>query len=151
MKELSIFSSDLESKIIDLISRGNEFDDAKKFDEAINIYNQAYQLLPEPKLEWEMISSWLTSCYFNAYFALKDYVKAKEWAELELKYRSSNIDVAPYIDIGMAAYELNQKKEFFNNFKRAYDYGKERPFKEYPKKYLDFFLEEMRAGNVKGD
>lgn len=144
MKELSQFDAELESRIIDVISAGNEHDDYKEFKEAIKKYDEAYTILPEPKFEWEMISAWLAGCYFNAYFALGDFSKAKQWADVELKYRSSDIDVGPFMDIGMAAYELGQLDEAYKNFEVAYDYGKERPFKWYPKKYLEFYLEKNK-------
>ncbi|AUP76205.1 hypothetical protein CWS02_01550 [Enterobacter sp. EA-1] len=72
------------------------------------------------------------------------FFKSKKWADVELKYRSSDIDVGPFMDIGMAAYELGQLDEAYKNFEVAYGYGKERPFKGYPKKYLEFYLEKNK-------
>ncbi|XTZ38662.1 hypothetical protein ACQYRI_00960 [Salmonella enterica] len=144
MKELSKIDAELENKIVDIISNGNKLDDEKKFAEALNKYDEAYALLPEPKFEWEMISAWLAGCYFNVYFSLQNFTKAKDWAIIELKYRSSDIDITPYMNIGMASYELGDLDDAFNNFDTAYKYGQERPFKEYPKKYLNFYLSEKK-------
>lgn len=88
-----------------------------------------------------MLSAWLAGSYFNAYFSLGNFAEAKHWAVNELKYKGSDIDVGPLMDIGMASYELGQFDEAYENFNAAYMYGKERPFKEYPKKYLNFYLE----------
>ena len=140
MKELSEVNLELENEIISIIEQGNGFDDNGEYGEALKKYDEAYNKLPEPKLKWEMISAWLAGCYYNAYFGLRDFHKAKEWAVLELKCRSSDIDVAPYMDLGMASYELNSLEESFGYFEVVYNYGKERPFREYPKKYYDFFI-----------
>lgn len=141
MKELSQINAELKNRIIGIITEGNECDDNKEFKAAIDNYDKAYDILPEPKFEWEMLSAWLAGSYFNAYFALGNFAEAKHWAGIELKYRSSDIDVGPFIDIGMASYELGQLDEAYENFNAAYIYGKERSFKEYPKKYLNFYLE----------
>lgn len=144
MKELSQVNADLENRIIGIITEGNECDDNKEFKAAIDKYDEAYNILPEPKFEWEMLSAWLAGSYFNAYFSLGNFAEAKHWAVNELKYKGSDIDVGPLMDIGMASYELGQFDEAYENFNAAYMYGKERPFKEYPKKYLNFYLERKR-------
>lgn len=140
MKTLSIIDANLENKVIEAISLGNELEDNKRFSEAIENYDKAFNMLPEPKFEWEMISAWLVGSYFNACFSKGDYLKAKEWAYLELKYRSSEIDVTPFINIGMVSFEMNEFDEAYRNFEMVYRYGEKRPFQEYNKKYLTFYL-----------
>ncbi|AMO46708.1 hypothetical protein GA0061071_106174 [Kosakonia oryzendophytica] len=141
---LSETDAALENRIVDIINAGNALSDKKQFAEAIRQYDQACALLPEPKFAWEMIGGWLTGSYYNAWFALGNYEKAKAWAEVELEYRRSEIDVGPHMDLGMALYELGQLDEAFRYFDAIYRYGKRRPFKEYPHKYLEFYLARQR-------
>ena len=139
MKELAKENKKLEDAIISTVEKGNEFHDSKSYEDALDEYNKAWGLLPEPKLEWE-IASWIAACIYSAYFDMAVFPKAKEWAEVALQIRASDIDTAPLIDLGMVCYELEQYDESYKYFDDAYSYGKARAFKERPKKYLDFYL-----------
>ncbi|SHM51733.1 hypothetical protein [Morganella morganii] len=141
MKELAEENIELEEKVVSIIEEGNNFNTIGDFDSALKSYETAWLLLPEPKLEWEMLSSWLSGSFYTAYFNLAIFEKAKHWAEAQLKATSSSIDTAPLIDLGMVCYELKQYDESYKYFDDAYSYGKARAFKERPKKYLEFYLE----------
>lgn len=139
MKEFIEKYKKLEESIISTVEKGNELHDEKSYEAALNEYTKAWNLLPEPKLEWE-ISSWIAACINSAYFDMNVFPKAKKWAEIALQTRRSDIDTAPLIDLGMVCYELKQYDESYKYFDDAYNYGKDRAFKERPKKYLDFYL-----------
>ena len=144
MKRHSEVNANLEGEIISVIEEGNDFEENLDYLNALRKYNEAYNKIPEPKLKWEMISAWLMGSYFNVYFKLGNYKNAKKWAELELENRSSDIDVAPYMDLGMVLFELNELDEAYSNFKKIYQYGNEQPFKEYPRKYFSFFIDKYK-------
>ncbi|MBQ0215619.1 hypothetical protein OSB94_20370 [Proteus vulgaris] len=137
MNELS--DKNLEIKIIEIVENGNEFHVQKDYDRALKAYLNAWELIPEPKLEWE-VSNWISSCIYSAYFDIGNYITAKEWGEIELITKPSDIDTAPYINLGMVNYELEQYDISYNYFEHAYNIGKKRAFNERPKKYLDFYL-----------
>ncbi|MGG7670810.1 hypothetical protein ACQ4OC_19575 [Yersinia sp. J1] len=139
MKELAEENQKLEETIVSTVEKGNELHDGKSYEGALDEYNKAWGLLPEPKLEWE-IAGWIAACIYSAYFDMAAFPKAKEWAEVALQTRGSDIDTAPLIDLGMVCYELEQYDESYKYFDDAYNYGKARAFKERPKKYLDFYL-----------
>lgn len=139
MKTLSEENEKLEETIVSAVEKGNELHDSKSYEEALDEYNKAWEMLPEPKLGWE-IASWIAACIYSAYFDMTSFTKAKEWAEVALQTRSSDIDTSPLIDLGMVCYELGQYDESYKYFDDAYIYGKARAFKERPKKYLDFYL-----------
>lgn len=140
MKELAEKDPELENEIVAIIEKGNEYSTKQKYDLAISLYDQAWGILPEPKLEWEMLSSWLAGSYFTANFHKGDFGKAKEWALKQKKADDSEINTAPSIDLGMVYYELSNFDEAYRYFNDAYGYGKERAFKGRPKKYLEFYL-----------
>lgn len=144
MRILSDENPALEEKIASIIELGNSLNTDKDHVSALREYEKAWALLPESKLEWEMISSWLAGSFYTAYFGLSDFENAKYWAELQLKAENSDIDTAPLIDLGMVCFELGDNEESFKYLDKAYQYGKERAFKERPKKYLDFYLAERK-------
>lgn len=143
MKVLSEVNQELEGLIVSVMEKGNELHDDKFYEGALEEYYKAWGLLPESKLDWE-IASWIAACMCSAYFDVADFIKAKEWAEVALKTRGSDIDTAPLIDLGMVCYELGQYDESYDYFDAAYSYGKARSFKERPKKYLDFYLSKKK-------
>lgn len=139
MKEFIEKHDKLEKLIISTVEKGNELHDSKSYESALDEYIKAWELLPEPKLEWE-IASWIAACINSAYFDMGIFQKAKTWAEIALQTRCSDIDTAPLIDLGMVCYELEQYDESYKYFDNAYNYGKARAFKERPEKYFDFYL-----------
>ena len=84
----------IESEINSFVEKGNEFHDDKKYVEALEQYQKAWQALPEPKLEWEL-ANWISACIYSAYFDLAVYAEAKKWGETTLRTRGSDIDTAP--------------------------------------------------------
>lgn len=139
MKELTEEYKELEEIIISTVEKGNNFHHNKFYEEALDEYNKAWELLPEPKLEWE-IASWIAACIYKVYFDMAAFSKAKVWAEIALRTRASDINTAPLINLGIVCYELGQFDESYKYFDAAFSYGKARAFKERPKKYLDFYL-----------
>ncbi|MBZ9664126.1 tetratricopeptide repeat protein [Pseudomonas sp. LMG 31766] len=139
MRDLEVEQPDLAEKIINVIESGNMMADEGAHEKALAAYNQAWNLLPDPKIEWTMISSWLAGCFYESFFQLEDFKSALHWASIELDIRESDIDVGPWMNLGKVYYELNDHDAAFNYFKKAFDFGKARVFKEEPKKYYEFF------------
>ncbi|WP_240531600.1 hypothetical protein [Proteus alimentorum] len=73
-----LLDKNLEIKIIEIVENSNEFHNNKNYDSALTAYLNAWELIPEPKLEWE-ISNWISSCIYSAYFDIGNYIIAKEW------------------------------------------------------------------------
>lgn len=140
MTEIADINPELENRIISIIEEGNRHEENKDYDKAILAYETAWDLIPEPKLNWTMISPWICACFLGAHMEKHSLLTAKKWAEMQLETPFSDIDVAPYFDIGMVCYELKQYSESFYYFDKVFSMGKERPFKERPKKYFDFYL-----------
>lgn len=139
MKELAETNADLEQEIVDVTEDGNALAVEGAHDEALEAYDAAWKLLPEPKTEWAMISNWIAGSFYNSLFAQNKFTEAKNWAELELYTRESDIDVGPWMHLGIVNYELGDEAQAYHYFKKAYDFGKARVFKEEPKKYHDFY------------
>lgn len=139
MNDLYKVDGETESKIISFVESGNVKHDNQNLNEALALYLDAWSLIPEPKLEWE-ISNWVAACLYSAYFDLESYTTAKRWGEIALKTCSSAIDTSPMIDLGMVCYELGQYDEAIKYFDEAYSFGKKRAFQGRPKKYLDYYL-----------
>jgi len=141
MKELADFDSRLEGDVISKVESGNAYADQGNHEKALVCYSDAWDLLPEPKQNWEMLSSWVASCFYTSYFELGNFGAAVKWARIALDTRSSEVDTGPIINLGMAQYENGQTEEAWHNFHAAYLYGKIRAFEERPAKYLAYYLD----------
>ena len=144
MKDLSCVDTKLYQEIVFVTESGNLVQDGGDLSKALEHYVQAWELIPDPKLEWE-ISGWVASCLFSIYFDLSNYHAAKEWALTALDMRDSDIDTAPLIDLGMVCYELGQNDEAIKYFDQAYQFGQARAFQGRPEKYLSFYIQNKKA------
>ena len=133
----------LEKEIISIVESGNRDHIKNDFSSALNKYNQAWKLIPEPKLDW-VFARWISSCIYSAYFDMADFSNAKNWAEIALQTSGSDIDTSLAIDMGMVCYELGQYDESYKYFGEAYNLGQARAFKGIPRKYLDFYLNKKK-------
>ena len=141
MKDLADVNSTLADEIMRVMASGNDLDEQNKKEQAQAHYQKAWDLLPEPKLEWTPLSSWVTGSFFNLHFDNGDFGAAKDWAQKTLDGRESDIDTGPLINLGMVYFELGDQALAYKYFNDAYNVGKARAFQERPKKYLKFYLE----------
>ena len=136
MKDLADVNSTLADEIMCVMASGNELDEQNKKEQAQAHYQKAWDLLPEPKLEWTPLSSWVTGSFFNLHFDNGDFEAAKHWAQKTLDGRESDIDTGPLINLGMVCFELGDQAQAYKYFNEAYNFGKARAFQERHKKYL---------------
>ncbi|QZP23829.1 hypothetical protein K5K89_00400 [Pseudomonas sp. DR208] len=141
MKDLADENPTLADQIMAIMGSGNDLDEQNKKAEAKALYQQAWDLLPEPKLKWSPLSSWVTGSLFNFYLDEGDFEAAEPWAQKTFDGRESDIDTGPLINLGMVFLELGKEAEAYKYFDEAYGFGKARAFQERPKKYLNFYLD----------
>lgn len=147
MKNLADEDPSLADEIMTAMTSGNDLDDKNKKTAAQALYQKAWDLLPEPKLEWTPLSSWVTGSIFNLHFDNGDFKAAEPWAQKTLEGRESDIDTGPLINVGMVLLELGRSAEAYKHFDEAYSFGKARAFQERPKKYLNFYLDEKKKSH----
>lgn len=141
MKDLTPEYPELEQKIVETVEVGNVLDETQQHEQALIYYDQAWGMLPEPKMEWEM-ASWIASCQASSYMDLGQYELAKPWAEISLQTRSTDRNTSPLIDLGMVCMRLEQHDEAYSYLHQAYEYGKERAFQGNPREVLKYYKEE---------
>ncbi|WP_455929040.1 hypothetical protein [Pseudomonas fluorescens] len=144
MKDLADENPTLADEIMAAMAAGNDLDEQNHKKEAHALYQKAWSLLPEPKLEWTPLSSWVTGSLFNLHFDNGEFNTAELWAQKTLEGRESDIDTGPLINVGMVSLELGRSAEAYKYFDDAYKFGKARAFQERPKKYINFYLDEKK-------
>lgn len=106
--------------IDDLCELGNESMNHCRFTEAINHFQAALEILPEPKENWEA-SGWIYSAIGDAYFLLNNYERALD--QLQKAYAIYGVeDINPFIllRIGQCFFHQNQEQQAVDFLLRAY-------------------------------
>jgi|GEM_PF-2200185 hypothetical protein len=129
------------------IEKGNKLDEKGKHQEAIKIYLDTWDELPEPKLEQpERIANWIMNSIVNCYIDLKDFLNAKIWAEktLETERAKDLINFYEYFQMGAIYFELNEYDKAMEYFEIVYQRAQKRGFQEFDKKYWKFYSENKK-------
>jgi len=142
-KDLALTQPDLSAKINQMMERSNDLSEVQDYDEANRIALQAWDLLPEPKGNWDLIG-WIVDSIFHNCMKQQNYAEARKWAEIGLANRVSEDATSEYINMGMACFELHQPDTAFENFEKAYSLRKYMAFQGRPRKYWEFYIERRK-------
>lgn len=110
-----------------------------EYDKAKEVLLEAWNLLPEPKLEYDEsfhISSYLIDTYIN----LNDFKEAKKWVKLNSKSNLDRHDAGEreYL-AGKVEYELGNHEKAKEYFKVVDEKSKGRIFQQGDVKYYKFY------------
>ncbi len=133
----------LYKQIDELSEKGNKEADENNFDEAIQFFSQAYELLPHPKQEWEA-STWLLSSIGDMYYQKKDYIASKKYF-----YDAMNCPDAiynPFINLrlGESLFELSEFDKSKEYLLRAFMMVRESIFENEDEKYMNLIKQILK-------
>ena len=113
-------SEDIQDALEEICDQGNEAMDEGNPAEAIVFFQQALELLPKPVEEWE-VYGWLQAALGDAYFALRDYEKAREYFHKAYTFAGPE-DVNPFVllRLGQSYKQLHDEKNATEYLLRAY-------------------------------
>lgn len=134
MKELS---EKLYARIQESCRIGDEFAEKGGLARALKEYGKAYDLIPEPKTNWEATTRVLTAIG-DVNFLRGDYKAAK--ANLSDAMHCPNAIGNPFIHmrLGQSCFELNELDRAADEMTRAYAVEGEEIFSEDDPKYFEF-------------
>lgn len=110
---------DVYDKITALSEKGNELINTDQFDAAVVKFNEALDLLPEPKTDWKA-STWLYAAIGDALFLKGDCASALD--TFYNAYNSPSATDNPFINLrlGQCLFELDQLEKAEDFLMRAY-------------------------------
>ncbi|MDE6499238.1 MAG: tetratricopeptide repeat protein [Rikenella sp.] len=134
-------SEQIDKQIEKLSEQGNRAMDKENYEKAIDLFQQALALLPEPKEEWEAYS-WLRVSIGDAYFMLEDYVKSEE--NFRMGYVAGELLDNPFVllRLGQNYVELEQEERAVEYLLKAYMLEGEDIFEE-EEEYLEWLAERV--------
>lgn len=138
--------NNLYNEIESLSKKGNKAMEHESYDEALSFFQQAYDLLPTPKEEWEAYT-WLMASIGDAYFSKREYQSSLEC--FKRCYNNGDID-NPFIllRIGQSYFELNDTENAKEFLLRAYMLKGKKIFKHEPK-YFQWLSENIELKNTR--
>lgn len=112
-------SDDIYAAIEDLSEEGNELCDDEKFFAAIEKWNQAFFLLPEPKIDWEAYT-WISASIGDALYQLKDFAAAREKFFDALNGPDGKENPFVHYRLGQCEIHLGNEKNGISHLLQAY-------------------------------
>lgn len=101
---------------------------------------RAWEVLPEPKLNWDFYSNIMPRDNLIFYRDSKQFEKAMHWLEITREsYGPERDDMVEFLAATLWL-EMGEFDKAFEEFDRQYKGSRTRPFQGKDKKYLDFYL-----------
>ena len=132
------------SELLDSLSeQGNEEMENKNYSKAIEYFNQALKILPEPKEDWEA-SAWLYTSIGDANFCMEKYEIALDNFQNAYKvFGTENLNPFVLLRIGQCYFHLQDKKNATEFLLRAYMFEGEEIFED-AEDYFEFLKNNVK-------
>lgn len=125
------------ANITKLSKEGDALAERKQFAEALKKYNEALELVPVPKTDWEA-ATWLYAAIGDSYFFAKQFVNALN--AFREAYKCPDGISNPFINlrIGECYFEMGDLENAEEYLLRAYMWEGAEIFKNENKRYIEF-------------
>lgn len=124
-------------QVTKLSAEGDRLAEANAYEEAIQKYNDAWQLIPEPKNDWEA-STWLLTAIGDACFQACFFTSGTEAFEYALKCPAGFGNPFIHLRLGQCKFEKEDFTSAAEHLARAYMLEGKNIFAEDSPKYFEF-------------
>ena len=130
-----------------LCREGDRFAGIDQFDDAIEKYQAAWDLLPTPQNQC-LAATWILVSVGDAYFGLKEYDTASEILLDALDYPDGQANPYLYLRLGQCLLETGQLDDAADALEEAFRRGGDALFEDDDPKYLVFVKTQLKIMNV---
>ena len=120
-----------------LCRQGDQFAGMEQYDDAIEKYGQAWELLPAPREQWPA-ATWILISVADAYFRLKEFAEGAEVLLDALDLPDGEGNPFLLLRLGQCLLELGRLNDAANALEEAFRRGGEELFADEDTKYLGF-------------
>lgn len=131
-------------KIKRLCALGDKFAEDNQHENAINEYNKAWKLIPEPKNKWEA-STWVLAAIADSCFFLGKHKSARQALEYAMECPGGLGNPFLHLRLGQVLFEQCEMKLAADELIRAYMGAGEDLFEKDDPKYLVFLKSLMKS------
>ncbi len=141
---MSDLPEDLHDEISLLSERGDHFAEAGEYRAAIRNYQEAYEMLPEPREDWEA-ATWLHAAIADAHFFCGEFAEAREAMQRATLAPDGEGNPFVHLRIGQASLELGDEDRAATELTRAYAVAGKEIFEEDDPKYWAWFQQREKS------
>ena len=134
MKELD---DKTHEEIVRLSQEGDDFAENEDYAAALNLYWKAFNLLPEPKTDWDS-ATWLLAAIGDANFLSGDFKAGLQNLSYAMRCPDGIGNPFLHLRLGQCQFELGNLERAADEFTRAYAIQGEEFFEEDDPKYFEF-------------
>lgn len=109
----------LYEKILNMCSKGDDFVNDCKYDDAIDMYLKALELIPQPKCDWEA-STWIYTALGDTCYIKRDFIDAKNYLFDAVNCPNGAENPFIMLRLGESLFELGEIKKSKEYLLRAY-------------------------------
>ena len=132
------------SQLIDSLCRkGDQFAGMEQYDDAIEKYGEAWELLPEPRQQWPA-ATWILMSVGDAQFRLREFAEAADLLFDAIEYPDGDANAFLYLRLGQCLLELGQLNNAADSLENAFRLGGEEVFDGEDPKYLGFLKAQLK-------
>ena len=128
---------DIYAQVNALSFEGDRLAENLNYALAINSYNLAWELLPEPKNHWNA-STWLLAASADSYFLLGENETVREALQYGMTCPNALGNPFLHLRLGQAQFNLGNENRAADELLRAYMGGVSEIFEGEDRKYFDF-------------
>ncbi|WP_059172937.1 tol-pal system YbgF family protein [Bacillus sp. FJAT-27445] len=129
-------------QIVELCSQGDELVNNGEFEEAIELYSNALDLIPEPKIIWEA-STWVYTALRDTHFFIENYEVAMNFLYDALNCPDGMGNPFILLRLGECLYELGEVSKSKEYLLRAYVLEGYSIFQSEDDKYFQVIINEI--------
>lgn len=129
-------------EILSICSNGDNLVENFMYDEAIEMYSRALNLVSEPRNNWEA-STWIYTALGDVYYIKKDFEKAKNYLFNAMNCPDGIVNPFILLRLGQSLFELNEFNNAKNYLMKAYMLDGYSIFYDEDDKYFNIIKDEI--------
>ena len=145
---MSKLPSELSRMIDDLCRKGDQFAQIDQLDDAIEKFEAAWGLLPEPKNQWPA-ATWILMAAGDVYFEKHDYVSACDTLREALHSPDGEQNPFLWLRLGQSLFEVGNLNDSANALESAWRIGGAELFADEDPKFLHFVQTQLGVMSVR--
>jgi tetratricopeptide (TPR) repeat protein len=139
---------DLRVMIDKLCQKGDQFAQIDQPDDALDQYEAAWELLPNPKNQWPA-ATWILMAAGDVYFERRDFVAASDTLREALHYPDGEGNPFIWLRLGQSRFEMGDLNGAADALETAFRINGDELFADEDPKYFNFLKTQLGVMQVK--